>query len=208
MEHSYTTSTERGQVGIGTLIVFIAMVLVAAIAAGVLINTAGMLQSQAEATGEETIDLVSERIDTGSAVGIVADEEEGEIGDILVTVSRAPGSDQIDLNRTVVIVNGPGGQEVLSYEQDDVDNPDQEHFAARDIDGGTLEPDNAVLSHEDRQYQLVFDGEEQPFADSDGNAFGQNDEVTLDIVSPSGAVTSVHLSAPSLLNQEGQAVRL
>ena len=107
-----TNPEERGQVGIGTLIVFIAMVLVAAIAAGVLINTAGFLQSQAEATGEESTELVSERIETTSAHGIVADGGE-VLGSVQVGVTAAPGAEDIDLSSTVVQVNGPDGQETL-----------------------------------------------------------------------------------------------
>ena len=96
---------ERGQVGIGTLIVFIAMVLVAAIAAGVLINTAGFLQTQAEATGQESTDQVSNNLEIKSVVSIV---ESKEIRFIAVDVTLAPGSDPIDITSATLEWIGDG----------------------------------------------------------------------------------------------------
>jgi len=88
--------TERGQVGIGTLIVFIAMVLVAAIAAGVLINTAGLLQSQAEATGEQSSDQVSNNVDIISAQGV--DNANGNVDEVTLVLKKAAGSDAINVD--------------------------------------------------------------------------------------------------------------
>jgi flagellin FlaB len=86
---------DRGQVGIGTLIVFIAMVLVAAIAAGVLINTAGFLQSSAEESGEQSASQVTNRLQVVSAVG--SDISSNEVTTVELTVKRAPGADNVDL---------------------------------------------------------------------------------------------------------------
>jgi flagellin FlaB len=47
---------EEGAIGIGTLIVFIALILVAAIAAAVIIGTAEDLEERAEAAGESAED--------------------------------------------------------------------------------------------------------------------------------------------------------
>jgi flagellin FlaB len=91
---------ERGQVGIGTLIVFIALVLVAAIAAGVLINTAGFLQSQAEATGEESTSQVSDGVQLVGSSAVT--DTNGEVSIVELRVALAPGSDRVDLSDATI----------------------------------------------------------------------------------------------------------
>ena len=92
---------DRGQVGIGTLIVFIAMVLVAAIAAGVLINTAGFLQSSAEESGEQSSAQVTNRLQVVNAVGEdIVDDSGDEVTTVKLTVKKAPGAGNVDLTTT------------------------------------------------------------------------------------------------------------
>jgi|GEM_PF-4368623 len=66
----------RGQVGIGTLIVFIGMILVASIAGGVLLQTTGMLQSSSQAVGEESTAQTATQLQVMSRVGSVSSSSE------------------------------------------------------------------------------------------------------------------------------------
>ena len=103
----------RGQVGIGTLIFFIAMVLVAAIAAGVLINTAGLLQAQAQATGEETTAEVSNVIQLKHAIGEETTTN-GKIDVLNITMRLTPGSDPINLSDASYTLEVDGNATVVN----------------------------------------------------------------------------------------------
>jgi flagellin-like protein len=101
---------DRAQVGIGTLIVFIALVLVAAIAAGVLINTAGLLQNQAESTGQESTEQVSSGLEVVSAsVGVDSSSPPSPNAAPELTLQLSAGSDPVDLAELRIDVAGDTG---------------------------------------------------------------------------------------------------
>ena len=187
---------ERGQVGIGTLIVFIAMVLVAAIAAGVLINTAGFLQTQAEATGEESTSQVSDRLQVVSQSGEIGDGDD-TIGELEFVVSQAPGADSIDLNEVTVEFIGADGQESFNLDGDHIDI-----FTNGDQDG--------VLTDRSDRAQITFDMDDiDEQENSNEYDLEEGDDLSVTFTTAAGASTSAEIRVPStLVGDEGDSVRL
>jgi len=94
---------DEAAVGIGTLIVFIAMVLVAAVAASVIMQTAENLQQRAYAVGKQTIRDVSSGIRVIGVTGYT-DANKTRIEYLAVAITPRAGSYDIDLNKTVLYI--------------------------------------------------------------------------------------------------------
>jgi len=90
---------KKAEAGIGTLILFIALILVAAVAAGVLIQTSGSLQSKALATGSKTQTQVSTQLVVNLMWG--ENGSAGNVSRVYAELKLAPGSDAIKLNDTL-----------------------------------------------------------------------------------------------------------
>ncbi len=86
--------------GIGTLIIFIALILIAAIAATVLLQTASALQSRALQTGRESEAQASSQLQVEAVTGHTIDYN--RIDYLRMVVSLAPGSDNVDLTTTTM----------------------------------------------------------------------------------------------------------
>ena len=101
-ERKNEQSDNIAAIGIGAMIVFIALILVAAVAAAVIIQTAEKLQQNAQTTGQDTTDSMAARL---FVVNVIV----GGAAQIDVTFELAPGSDDVvteDIQWTIVCAAG------------------------------------------------------------------------------------------------------
>jgi len=140
---------EVGSIGIGAMIVFIAMVLVAGIAASVLIQTSTKLESQAMKSGQETIAEVS----TGIAVTEIEGYYDGtSITELGVIVRARAGSAEIDLAETIIELSDSQTKNIFVYDSAEFcDTPDIDGdiFALNEFDASATKFRVVVLEDAD-----------------------------------------------------------
>ena len=103
---------DAGSIGIGAMIIFIAMVLVAGIAASVLIQTSTSLEMQALRTGSSTTSEVASGMTVESVEG---SNTSGEIVNLAIEISSRAGSPDIDLKQAIIEISDSSNKYVLRY---------------------------------------------------------------------------------------------
>ena len=144
----FNKNGDVGAIGIGAMIVLIAMILVAGVAASVLVSTSNTIQSQALKTGSQTTREVSSGLSVYSVIGqvnVTGNESDGytynDIWCLAVTVSPKPGSDKIDLNNTYILLSNGEKKALLSYA-----GYNDSSFYDSDVNGDLFTSDDANVN--------------------------------------------------------------
>jgi flagellin FlaB len=182
------------------------MLLVASIAAGVLINTVGFLESDAAESGEESSAEVTNRVHVvntvGSAIesGTTTDTGETEVTEVKITVKRPAAAENVDLGAvSVQWIDDSGGYNILpNGEAADA------NFAIKSLrdDDGSIAEANVLNDPTDRAV-LVFETDEDDAKDDTDNAIGTNlgpgSSSTVTLRTETGGTTTLTLQVPQSL---------
>jgi flagellin FlaB len=140
-----------GSIGIGAMIVFIAMVLVAGIAASVLIQTSTKLESQAMATGHQTTDEVSSGIAIFDIEGYADTASDGDLSLLAIMVRPRAGTDGVDLEQTYIELADANTKVVLNYSTTFFSDPDGQ----ADIFSAAVFPDTGLGGNPGSEFGIL-----------------------------------------------------
>ena len=128
---------EEGSIGIGAMIVFIALILVAAVASTIIITTAEELQQRAEKTADDTRGEISGKINIVDAFVKTNDAGPPEVvASILLIAQLAAGADEVTSNLvTYFITCANAAEDDLVIDTSNIDDAGATMLDGSDGDG-------------------------------------------------------------------------
>lgn len=120
---TYLFRNKEASIGIGAIIIFIALVLVAGIAATVIIETSSTLESQSMTTGRETTVEVSSGLAVCAIEGYSASSS-ADISKLAILVRPRAGTDSIDISGAFIEITDTDTKVVLNYTSSYYSKPD------------------------------------------------------------------------------------
>jgi|GEM_PF-1116754 flagellin FlaB len=182
---------DRGQVGIGILVMFVGMIIVSAIAAGVIVNMAGMLGTRAEQAGDDAVGQLTGGIQVQDLTCTVSDEENG-IEEAWAHVRVRPGGSAVNVSNATILYTDRQVHRELSYTNA---SANATQYTVTD-DGEQIE----VLANTTRMARLTLDVSaiRADALDSDAAPLTNGEEATVTVSTPQGAVTKVRVRATGI----------
>jgi flagellin FlaB len=176
---------KKGAQGIGTLIIFIAMILVAAVAAGVLIQTASSLQSKALDIGGQSQEKITTDIEVMQifASGTNDTTITANTDNITLVVRLGPGSDPVKLEDMIIKFDTASNSQTLSN-----GNTSATEYGVNYLINGTSHVEGYVVNGDMVEFIL------QSSAD-----INEGESATVRLIAKNGAVKPIDITTPSAM---------
>ena len=182
-------NNKKGAQGIGTLIIFIALVLVAAVAAGVLIQTASSLQSKSLDVGRQSQEKITTDIEV---VQVYAENTSDNFinsssDSITLVVRLGSGSSPVKLSDLLLKFDTSTGSQTLT--------------SGAAIANQLLYSTNYVINGSDHQDGYLVSGDlaEFSFIVGNGTVISESESTTLRLIAKNGAVKPIDVTTPAAM---------
>ncbi|MBU0762873.1 MAG: hypothetical protein KKD39_07585 [Candidatus Altiarchaeota archaeon] len=195
----------KGMMGIGTLIIFIAVILVAAVAAAVLVSTSGSLQQRGLSTGAQAEASVSTGAEIVSVMAANGDSGH-DIERFELLMRLQSGSEAMNFNNTVILFDTASTSQNLVYngtlstdrEQDtSVTTGDYRVYYVKqgpDYESGYLSRGDVV--------KAKFRCSDCSSTTADTGGVGENKRVRIKVVPRVGQAALVEFTTPDVITDQ------
>ena len=191
----------KGMMGIGTLIIFIAVILVAAVAAAVLISTSGSLQQRGLATGSQAEESVS----TGAEViSVMATDGSAnhDVEYLELFMRIQAGSEPMNLDNTVILLDTATTSQNLVYDSTASDDTSTASDTSTYIVYYVKQGPDYEAGYLSRGDVLKAKFLCNDCSTGDSGGIGENQKVRLKIVPRVGQAAIVEFTTPDVITDQ------